>query len=209
MSFQVNDGLTESNVESRQIAVTPVVSGPVLAGIEPKPLAYTQGDPATAVAPALLPGDFQSASLAGATVWISGNYHSGEDLLAFNNTATINGSWNAATGTLSLSGVDTLADYQAALRSVTYVDSSLNPSSVTRTVSFQVDDRSVPSNIATQQVVFTPLAVWKGNPLGDLRTATNWVADLEPNPAIDDLVLGGATTLLLSTISRPTAILIA
>ena len=82
----------------------------------------------------------QSTTLAGATVRISGNYQSGEDLLSFTNTPTSRASWNAATGTLTLSGVDTLADYQAALRAVTYVDTSPNPSSATRTVSFQVND---------------------------------------------------------------------
>ena len=44
------------------------------------------------------------------------------------NTATITGSWNAATGTLTLSGSDTVANYQAALQAVKYQNTSDNPS---------------------------------------------------------------------------------
>ena len=64
--------------------------------------------------------DADNATLASATVWISGNFQSGQDVLSFANTANITGGWNAATGMLTLTGSDTLADYQAALRAVTY-----------------------------------------------------------------------------------------
>ena len=65
---------------------------------------------------AITASDADSTTLAGATVWISGNYQSGQDVLSFTNTANITGSWNAATGTLISGGNDTLADYQAALQ---------------------------------------------------------------------------------------------
>ena len=134
VSFQVNDGLAESNVVTRQIiTVVPLASPPILAGIEADSLAYTQGDPATAITSALTVSDAEASVLVGATVWISGSFQSGEDVLAFANTASITGNWNAATGALTLTGSDTLADYQAALQSVTYMDTSLDPSSATRT----------------------------------------------------------------------------
>ena len=66
------------------------------------------------------------------------------------------GHLDASTGTLTLSGSDTLADYQAALRSVTYVDNSSNPSTATRTVSFQVNDGLANSNVLTRQITVTP-----------------------------------------------------
>ena len=153
VSFQVDDGQAESNVLVRQIAVAPAVE---LAGIEPAPLLYNEGQPATPVTAAIAASDSHSATLAGATIQISGNYRNGEDLLAFANTANIAGAWNATTGTLTLSGVDTLADYQAALRSVTYVDTSLDPSSAPRIVSFQVNDGAAASNVATRQITVTP-----------------------------------------------------
>ncbi len=156
VSFQVNDGLAESNVATRQITVTPVSYSPLLGGIEPGLLVYTEGSPAAAVTAAITAGYANHASLVGATVQISGNYQSGEDLLSFSNTANITGNWNAATGTLTLSGVNTLADYQAALRAVTYADTSLNPSTATRTVSLQVIDCQAASNVVTRQLTVDP-----------------------------------------------------
>ena len=71
-------------------------------------------------------------------------------MLGFANTANITGNWNAATGILTLSGSDTLADYQAALRAVTYQDTSANPNTATRTVSFEVNDGLGDSNVVTR-----------------------------------------------------------
>jgi len=166
---------------------------PGLSGIEGTPLAYLEGDSATVLTAALTASDPDSTTLSGATITISSNYHSGEDVLSFTNTAQITGNWNAATGTLTLSGSDTLADYQAALRSVTYFDTSLNPNNATRTVSFQVDDGLVGSNVVTRQITVTPIATWNGSATGNLSDPTKWVAGVTPNPAVDDLVLGGPT----------------
>ena len=81
-----------------------------------------------------------NTNLASATIQITGNYQNGQDVLSFTNTANITGTWTAATGTLTLSGTDTVANYQAALRAVKYQNTSDNPSGLTRTVSFTVND---------------------------------------------------------------------
>ena len=78
---------------------------------------------------AITANDPDSTTLVGATVSISGNYRNGQDVLSFTNIASITGTWNATTGTLTLTGVNTLADYQAALQSVTYENTSPNPGS--------------------------------------------------------------------------------
>ena len=158
VSFEVNDGLAISNVLTRQITVTSAIKPPVLAGIESTALAFLQGSPATAVTAAITVNDPESTTLSSATVWISGNYQMGEDVLSFANTATIKGNWNATTGVLTLSGNDTLADYQSALRSVTYVDTSSSPSTATRTVSFEVNDGLANSNVLARQVTVTPVS---------------------------------------------------
>ena len=150
VSFQVYDGLVESHVGTRQITVTPILQ-PVLAGIEPAPLDYTEGDPAMAVTAAITVSGFDTTTLIRATIQISGNYQSGEDVLSFTNTGNITGSWNAATGTLTLSGLDTVADYQAAMQSVMYC-TGLTPNTATRTVSFQVNDCLAESNVVTRQI---------------------------------------------------------
>ena len=62
--------------------------------------------------------DFSSAPLVGASVQIH-SFAIG-DTLNFTDQNNIHGSYNANTGLLTLTGSDTAADYQAALRSVTY-----------------------------------------------------------------------------------------
>ena len=86
--------------------------------------------------------DVDNTSIAGgATVKITGGYVNGEDVLSFTNTANITGNWNATTGTLTLTGTDTVANYQAALRSVKYQNTNTTtPSTATRTVTFSATD---------------------------------------------------------------------
>jgi len=61
-------------------------------------------------------------------VSLTAGFVSGEDILAFTDQNGITGSWNGSTGVLTLTGSATLANYQTALRSVTYLNSSDNPS---------------------------------------------------------------------------------
>ena len=129
-----------SNTVTRNITVAAVNDAPVLASVEGTVLAYTENDPATAITDTLTTADLDNVNLASATISISANYVNGEDVLAFTNTANISGAWNASTGVLTLTGADTVAAYQAALRSVTYQNTSDNPSTLTRTVSFSVND---------------------------------------------------------------------
>ena len=63
--------------------------------------------------------DADNTNLASATVSITANFVTGEDVLGFTNQNGITGSFNAATGVLTLTGSATVANYQTALRSVT------------------------------------------------------------------------------------------
>jgi hypothetical protein len=100
--------------------------------------------------------DLDSLSLQGATVRIASNHVPGEDQLGFANQLGITGTYNDATGTLTLSGSATLADYQTALRSVTYGNSSNTPSTATRTLSVQVTDATaLASNTSTRNMTLT------------------------------------------------------
>ncbi|HLL90813.1 MAG TPA: putative Ig domain-containing protein, partial [Tepidisphaeraceae bacterium] len=155
VSFGVNDGSANSNTATRNISVTAVNDAPLLASIEGTSLAYAENNPATAVTSTLTVTDVDNANLTGATVQITGNYASGEDVLAFTDANGITGSWNAATGTLTLSGTATPAHYQTALRSVTYSNSSENPNTATRTVSFTITDSATTSAVATRTVAVT------------------------------------------------------
>ncbi|HEV8116143.1 MAG TPA: VCBS repeat-containing protein, partial [Acidimicrobiales bacterium] len=134
------------------------VKGPVLADVEAGPLGFTEGSPATPVTSTLTVADAASPTLTGATVTITSGYQNGQDVLAFTDQAGITGTFAPATGTLTLSGTATLADYQTALRSVTYANSSGNPSTLGRTVTFQVDDGGPDdnlSNLVTRDIAIT------------------------------------------------------
>ncbi|WP_259235278.1 VCBS domain-containing protein [Bradyrhizobium elkanii] len=123
-------------------------------------LSYTENQAATAIDTALTVSDVDSANLTGAMVSITGNFAAGQDFLGFTNQNGITGNYNASTGVVTLSGSATVAQYQAALASVTYFNSSDNPSGASRTISYQVDDGSGSnnlSNVATSTVVVTPV----------------------------------------------------
>ncbi len=103
-------------------------------------LAYTENDGATVINSGLTLTDAEGDSITGATVTISANYANGEDSLSFTPTGSITGIFDAGTGVLTLSGTGTPAEYQTALRSVTYVNNSDAPSTSARTISFAATD---------------------------------------------------------------------
>ena len=171
VSFQVSDGQLPSNLQSRTVDVSVLNTAPLLSNIETTPLPYPPASAAVAVTSSLQLSDPDIGPMSGATIQITGHYVSGADVLAFTDTPNIQGSWNANTGTLTLTGSDSVANYEAALRSVTYQSTSQDPTA--RTVSFQVDDGTDLSNVASRdvggltQLVGTTLNVY-GTPLVDV-----------------------------------------
>jgi hypothetical protein len=151
--YLATDGSTTATPGVMTINVAAVNDAPtVTAG---SGLSYTENQAATAIAGGLTLSDIDSANLSGATVSITANFASAEDVLAFTAQNGITGSYNSGTGVLTLSGSATVAQYQAALRSVTYANTSDTPSTAARTISYQVDDGQAvdhASNIATTTV---------------------------------------------------------
>gem|GEM_PF-6588976 len=131
---------TRTGSATSTISVTPTNDAPVLTA-DAGSLAYTENWAAAAIAPSLTLSDADDSVMTGATVTLSNGLTSG-DLLAFTSTATISGSFNPGTGVLTLTGTDSVAAYQAALRSVTYHSTSDAPTATaaTRAVTFQVTD---------------------------------------------------------------------
>jgi VCBS repeat-containing protein len=154
IGFVANDGSANSNEAFKSIDITGVNNGPVI-NTTASPLAYTEGDPPTPVDNGVTISDPEGDQISGATVQITGNYSSSEDVLAFTNQNGITGIYNSGTGLLSLSGTTTATNYQTALRSITYQNTSNNPSTLTRTVSFQGTDNGTPNaagNVATRDI---------------------------------------------------------
>ncbi|WP_240201610.1 DUF4347 domain-containing protein [Pseudomonas sp. PDNC002] len=106
--------------------------------------------------------DADGPYLAGAKVTVT-NFHIGEDQLVFTgNAATmgnITGSWDASLGVLYLNSAGnqaTLAQWQAALSSVAYLNLSDTPTTATRSIEFQVTDGGgLSSSPVTRNVTIT------------------------------------------------------
>src|SRR3954451_21394812 len=109
------------------------------------PLAMAPGDPAQPVDPGLAVGDPYD-DVFGATVRISAGFDPANDELAYGGTPGITGSVNG--DTLTLTGRASDADYQAALRSVTFRSSSEG----TRTIEVTVDNGAGPGAPASRSV---------------------------------------------------------
>lgn len=125
----------------------------VLASIEGTNLDYTEGDSPTAITSTIAISDVDNTLLDSAKVTISSNFVDSEDELGFVDAGGITGNWNSTTGILSLSGNATLAQYQTALRAVTYENTNTtNPSTALRQIDFLVYDWDDPSNIVARNI---------------------------------------------------------
>ena len=128
-----------TDTDTVNITVTPPNASPVVTTTGGN-LLYTENAAATAIDPGVTVTDSDNTDLTGASVAITGNYANGEDVLAFVNQSGITGNFNSTTGVLTLTGTATVVNYQAALRSVTYQNTSDNPSTAPRTVTFTATD---------------------------------------------------------------------
>ena len=115
-------------------------------------LTYTENSGPIAIDDQLTLTDADSATLISATVRITGNYDSTQDVLSFTNQSGISGTWDSSTGTLTLTGSTSVANYEAALRSVTYSNNSNAPSTSNRTISTTASDAHLTSTAATRTI---------------------------------------------------------
>jgi hypothetical protein len=126
-SFDVTVDSSDGTLHSQQTFTINVILDAAPVVTAGHTLAYTENQAATAIDPAVTVTDSDNATLAHATVQITGNYVNGEDVLGFTNQNGITGSFDAATGTETLTGSSSVANYQTAIDSVTYFNTSDNP----------------------------------------------------------------------------------
>ena len=109
---------------------------------------------------ALTVSDADSLTLASAAVGITNGFLAG-DTLNFSDQNGISGSYNAATGMLTLTGTATVLQYQAALESVTFSSSSHNPTNfgtdTSRSISWVVNNGTGNSAPASSTINITPV----------------------------------------------------
>ena len=129
-------------------------STPVLADSpDAAALGYTENAAATPIAPNLGVADPDGA-LASASVTVTG-WVNGQDGLAFTAQGGITPSYDATAGMLTFTGSASPSVYQTLLRSVTYVNSSDNPTTAARTVNFKVNDGTSDSNTFSRGIAVT------------------------------------------------------
>jgi probable HAF family extracellular repeat protein len=124
-------------------------------------------------------------NLTGATIEITGGFRSG-DTLAFDTSGTnIHASYDSSTATLTLTGTDTIQDYNTVLDSVTYVSTAVDPTNggadSSRTITWQVNDNATTNNLsnaATSTVELLPPPtepfIWATNAGGNWTDLANW-----------------------------------
>ncbi len=98
--------------------------------------------------------------------------HTG-DTLSASNTGHLGIAWSFSGNTLTLSGSDTVANYQAVLRTIKYTNSSGGPLVDSLTVDLQAFDGAIGSNVAVATVTFPPVLDLNGGGAGTGNTA-NW-----------------------------------
>jgi hypothetical protein len=173
ISFTVNDGVANSVAATRTVTVIDTDQTPVVT-TSAGGASFVAGDNTTSTPVVIDNGivlsDRDNTTLASATVAITGNFRGGEDVLAFANDGATMGniaaSYNPATGVLTLSSAGataSLAQWQAALDSITYTDTAITPSNATRTISFTVSDGVKSSASASRSITVadtdqTPIA---------------------------------------------------
>ncbi|MEK6781260.1 MAG: FG-GAP-like repeat-containing protein [Bacteroidota bacterium] len=135
IEFSVNDGTVSSNV--LPTAVNLANQSPSLS-LSTTNRFYGSGD--LVIDNNLNVIDTDNPNLQSAEVVITTGFQSSEDVLAFTDQSGITGSYNNVTGVLTLTGSATKAEYQTALQSVIYKNSSVTPNKTVRTITFRVND---------------------------------------------------------------------
>ncbi|MBE9200432.1 MULTISPECIES: DUF4347 domain-containing protein [unclassified Nodularia (in: cyanobacteria)] len=170
------------------------ISGNIAASITEPPvvtptstaLSYIE-NATTIIDPAITVSDVDSPNLASATVRITSGFVSSQDILSFTNQNGITGNYNNSIGVLTLTGAATVANYQTALRSITYTNSSDSPNTTPRTISFQVNDGGLNSTTVNRNINVTAVNDAPTN----LNLSNNAVAD---NQAVGTIIGNLSTT---------------
>ncbi|MBE9107004.1 hypothetical protein IQ229_19345 [Nostoc cf. edaphicum LEGE 07299] len=107
--------------------------------------------------------DSESANLQGATVTIKNPQNGISEFLGATATGNITVAYALATSTLTLSGADTIANYQQVLRTVTYSNTAANPNLTPREIEFVVNDGASFNNLSPVATTILTLLTFDSN----------------------------------------------
>ena len=173
IEFTVNDGAGDSVPTTKQICITGSNDPPIGEASEGV-LEYAENDGPVPLDVGFVVGDPDSSNLSGATIKFipvvsqpadenadpvgppvtTVTFAPDQDELAFVDQKGITGSYSDSTGVLTLSGTASLADYETAIRSITYKNSSEDLANGRRRLEFQVADSSAARSIPSRRDIF-------------------------------------------------------
>ena len=174
-------------------------AAPVTADLEAAAISYVEHGGAQNISGALTLTDADDTDLEGATITISAGLDTANDSLVFVDQNGITGVYTAATGILVLTGTASVANYQAAIRSITYDNAFTTESTTQRTISITVNDGDDDSAIVTRNIDFVVDETIVGTPAADTifgGFGTDVITGLASNDRLfgddgDDMLNGG------------------
>jgi titin len=140
---------TSSN--SNFIEVTTMAEKPAITKLEPAAIDYSIKQAEAAISDSLTVIAAATVPIYHAEIKISSNYVKNEDQLLFVNSNGITGSWDNENGILTLTSTGT-PSYQDALRSIKYINNSLQPSSFAKTITITVRNEFFASDPVSRNI---------------------------------------------------------
>jgi Big-like domain-containing protein len=168
------------------------------------PLVYTENNPATAIDPGVTINNPDGVTVTAGSVSITTDFQTGQDVLDWvdNNAADAIVEGASTAQTVLLTGNGNAVQYAAALAAVTYTNTSENPSTLTRTVTFGITAGAP----ATDTINITVNAV-DDPPVANNDAAT--VTEDDPAAAIpvlaNDTDVDGGPKTIVSPLTTPPA----
>ena len=163
VTITVTDVSGNSSIETFRLAVTAVNDGPEVTTTSGS-VSYTENDSAVTVDDLVSITDLDDTQIVSGSASITTGFTNGDTLEVNTEGTGITARNDSSTGVLSLSGTDTLANYQSVLQNIAYISISENPTATatTRTITFAVSDANsdgtgVESGSATREIDVTPV----------------------------------------------------
>ena len=151
--LKVSDGAPNAATATKDLAITRQNDAPSLSASAGQ-TTYGENAAAIPIDGALTATDPDDADLESARVRLSAGFEPG-DSVSFTDQNGISGNYDSGTGVLTLAGTATVAQYQAALRAVTFATNADDPPA-SKSVEFKTSDGDADSNLATKTLAITP-----------------------------------------------------